>query len=153
MREEYGLTPETDKVLTDNVKPISLEMIVSARWLYRILDESATDPFALFERLYAATVNANKDTSPWDNKLAAIRARQQKRTPAKPITECLTDSLHENADLATQFIEALRDGDIDTKEAEAIQPIIDKARATLELLETHLQFKRDVRMQVIGRHK
>jgi hypothetical protein len=146
MRHHYDLTDETRKVMSGNVSRIAEEANVSDKYIHGILAGTETDPFAPFEHYYAASVRVGAAVSHYDNKLAAIRARYEKAKPKKPVVECLTDQLNDGAQLATNLIEALHDGEIDMREAETIQPIIDKARSTLDLLETHLQFRRDLKV-------
>jgi hypothetical protein len=146
MRHTFELTDETRKVLSGNVGRTAEEAHVSDKYLYGILAGTQTDPFAPFEHLYAAAVRAGNPVSLYDSKLAAIRARNEKPQPSKPIVQCLTEKLHEDTELATQLIEAMRDGEITADEAEQINPAIDRARSILDLLETHIQFKRNVRV-------
>ena len=145
MRHSYELTNETRKVLSGNIPRISEEANVSDKYLHGILAETVTDPFAPFEHYYAAAVRAGAPIAHWDAQLAAIRARYEKPAPKRPVVDCLMDKLGHDAELATELIEALRDGQIDAREAERIQPAIDKARSILDLLETHLQFRRELK--------
>jgi hypothetical protein len=145
MRHTHELTDETRKVMSGHVKLIALEADISDKHIYGILAGTNTDPFAPFEYYYAAEVRAGAPVCHYDNKLAAIRTRYEKQQPTKPVTACLTDQLNAGAELATGFIEALRDGKIDAHEAERLHPSIDKMRSILDLLETHIQFRRDLK--------
>src|SRR6059058_2727525 len=99
MRHDYDLTNETRKVFSGNVPRIAEEANVSDKYIHGILAGSQTDPFAPFVHYYAASVRAGADIDRWDNKLATIRARYEKQMPKKPVIECLTDKLNEDADL------------------------------------------------------
>lgn len=148
MRHTYDLTDETRKVISGNITRTAEEMNVSDKYLYGILSGDKTDPFAPFEHAYAASVRAGNPVCHWDNKLAAIRTRYEKAVPLKTEIECLTEKINSDADTTSQLVDALKDGVIDSSEAERIQHAIDKERSTLDLLEIHLQFKRD--LKVVG---
>lgn len=144
MRHDYELTDETRKTLSGNVQDIADEMHVSDKYLYGMLAGTKTDPFALFEPLYDATLAAGRSTCHWDNKLKARRAKRQKDMPRKSEIECLTDKILLDADTTAKLVDALHDGVIDAREAERIQMAIAKERQNLEVLETHLGLKRDL---------
>ena len=148
MRFTYALSDETRKVLTENVGRISEEMDVVDKYLYAILANDKTDPFAPFVRLYAAAVRSGAPVCYYDHKLAAIRARYEKSIPLKTEIDCLTDKINSDADTTSQLVDALKDGVIDAHEAERIQHAIDKERSTLDLLEVHLQFK--ISLKAVG---
>jgi hypothetical protein len=146
MRKPIVLSDETLTVLTDNVKAVATEYPCNTSFIYQILSGVETDCFAKFLRMWAAAVRADADVSPWLNTLLAVKTRYEKQKPDKPVVECLTDKLTQDAELATKLIEANRDGQIDSREAERILPVIDKMRSTLDLLETHLQFRCDLKV-------
>lgn len=146
MRHDYDLTNETRQILSGNVIDTAAEMNVADKYLYAILAGTQTDPFAKFEHLYAASVRAGGRVGLWDNKLAAIRARYEKEPPCKSPIECLTEKISSDADTTSKLVDALKDGEIDAREAEKIQAAIDKERSTLDMLEIHLQFKRELRV-------
>lgn len=148
MRHTYDLTDETRKVISGNITRTAEEMNVSDKFLYGILSGDKTDPFAPFEHLYAACKRAGNPTCHYRNKLDAIDARYEKQVPLKTEVECLTEKIHSNAESSSQMVEALKDGIIDSHEAEKLQRAIDKERSILDLLEIHLQFKRD--LKVVG---
>lgn len=141
MRHIYELTDETRKVLSGNVRRVAEEMHVSDQYLHAIMANSETDVFAKFEHLYAAATRAGAPVCHWDHKLAAIHARYEKQQPSKTAIQCLTDKITTDAETTSRLVDALQDGVIDAREAESIQAAIDKERATLDLLETHLQFR------------
>jgi hypothetical protein len=143
MRHDYELTDETRKTLSGNVQDIADEMHVSDKHLYGILAGTKTDPFAVFEHLYASTCRADRETCHWDNKLAAHRARRKSR-PSKSLVECLTDKIHSDAEATAELVDGLRDGEIDSREAERIQLAIARQRQNLDLLETHLGLRREL---------
>lgn len=151
MRTHYELSNESRKVISDHVKAIAHEYPCNDSYLYQILSGVETDCFAKFLRMYAAAVRAGADVSPWIDTLAAIRTRYQSKRPAKPLIECLTEKINSGAELATGFIEALRDGEIDAREAEHLQPGIDKLRSILDLLEKHIQHRREFKAVEGGR--
>lgn len=145
MRHRYELSNESRKVLTSHVGRVAEEMEVADKYLYAILAGDKTDPFAMFAHLYAAAVRAGAPVCHFDHKLEAIRARYEKSVPLKNVIQCLTEKICADADTNIQMIEALKDGQIDAREAENLQQAVDKERSTLELLEVHLQFKRDLK--------
>lgn len=110
MRYDYPLTDETLAVLTDNVADIAAEMDVNVSYLYQILSGSQNDCFAKFQRLYAAAVRAGAPVCRWDNKLAAIRARYEKRAPLKTEIECLAEKISRDADTTAKMVDALNGG-------------------------------------------
>jgi hypothetical protein len=74
-RHNFRLTDETIKVFNGSAKVIAEEADVSDKYIHAILAGSETDPFAPFQFYYAAAVRAGKDVSPYDNRLALIRAK------------------------------------------------------------------------------
>jgi hypothetical protein len=145
MRHTFDLTDETRKVMNGHVVRISEEANVSDKYIHAILAGTEKDPFAPFEFYYAAEVRAGAPVCHYDNKLAAIRARYEKQVPLSTAIECLTQKIQSDADGTEQWVYALRDGTIEAHEAERLQMAIDKERSILDLLETHLQFKRDLK--------
>jgi hypothetical protein len=145
-RHNYPLTTETIKVLTGFQAAIAEEAGVSASYVYGITEQKHTDPFAVLVHFYAAAKRAGANTCHWRNKLDAIDARYEKATPLKDEVECLTEKIRVNAEASSKLLEALKDGVIDPYEAEALQRLVDKERALLELVELHLQLKRDLRV-------
>jgi hypothetical protein len=134
-RHNYPLTPETIKVLSGFQAAIAEEAGVSASYVYGITEQKHTDFFAVLVHFYAAAKRAGANTCHWRNKLDAIDARYEKTVP-----------LRVNAEASSKLLEALKDGVIDPYEAEALQRLVDKERAILELVELHLQLKRDLRV-------
>jgi hypothetical protein len=144
-RHTYELTDETRKVMSGNVPRIAEEAEVSDKYLHGILAGTETDPFAPFVHYYASSARAGAPICYWDNKLAAIRARYEKQIPNKSLIQCLTEKIESDADTSAKMVDALRDGFIDAGEADRIQAAINKERQTLDLLETHVQFKRELK--------
>jgi hypothetical protein len=134
-REIYSLTDQTTAVVTDNVGAIAAEMDVSNKYLYAILSEEKTDPYAPFRRLYAAAVRAGAPTCHWEVDLNAIKTRSMKIRPSKTEIECLTEKVMSDADTTAKLVDALRDGDIDEVERRSIITAIEKERRTLDSLE------------------
>jgi hypothetical protein len=134
-RHNYPLTTETIKVLSGFQAAIAEEAGVSASYVYGITEQKHTDFFAVLVHFYAAAKRAGANTCHWRNKLDAIDARYEKTVP-----------LRVNAEASSKLLEALKDGVIDPYEAEALQRLVDKERAILELVELHLQLKRDLRV-------
>lgn len=135
MRVTYDLTDETRKVLTDNVKAIALEMDVNESYLYQILSSVECDSFAKYRRLYAACVRAGADVTPWDASLSAIKTRKCREMTE---TQCLVQKIERDADGTSRLVDALRDGQIDEREREAIRAALQRERDSLDVLEAFL---------------
>jgi len=54
-RMTYTLSSQSRKILTDHVKDIAIEFDCNDSYLYQILSEVETDPFAKFVRLFKAS--------------------------------------------------------------------------------------------------
>lgn len=87
MRHVYQLQTETIKVLKTREGCIADEMNVKDRYIYAILAGGETDPFAKFLGLYTAAVRAGAPVHFWEEKLAAIRTRQEARERLCVVTE------------------------------------------------------------------
>lgn len=76
-RHTFELTEETIKVFNGSAKAIAEEADVSNKYIHGILAGTESDPFSAFQFYYAAAVRAGRDVSPYDNRLAIIRAKYQ----------------------------------------------------------------------------
>jgi hypothetical protein len=136
MRTVYTLSESTLAVLSHNVPAIAKEWDKNPSYLYQILSGVECDPLAKFLPLYAAAVRAGADVSPWDAALSEVRSRYALCN--KNPVQCLTDKIATNAETTSKLVTALKDGQIDEREARNIRKTIAKERASLDDLEAML---------------
>ena len=103
MRTVYELSDETRRVLADHVKDIATEMHCDASYLYQILSNVETDCYSKFLRLFAASVRAGADVSPWMDTLRATLLRNERSQTLCTHTEAAKLAL-ESADVSAAFI-------------------------------------------------
>lgn len=77
MKHVFELSDQTIKVVNGHATELAEEAGVGNKYIYAILANRETDPFAKFEHYYTAACRARLDVSPWDNRLAVIRSRYQ----------------------------------------------------------------------------
>ena len=139
-RHIYELSDETVKVMARYQQEIADEADVKVQHINGILAGVSTDPFAPFEHYYAASVRAGAPICHYDQKLSAIRARYEKSAPNKSAFDCLADKITRNAEITTELVEALRDGQIDQREADRILNAVKADREVLDTIEVMMQF-------------
>lgn len=144
MRHHHDLTDETRKTLANNCQRLAESANVSDKYMYGIMADTNTDPFAVFlSILYRPAVKAGISTVHWDARLSEIRAAG--RSSRKSSVECLTEKIQRDADTTAKMVDALRDGRIDERERRAIQEAIERERQNLDLLETVLGCKAELK--------
>jgi hypothetical protein len=134
-REIFALTDATKDTLTDNVKQIAHTWDKCVSYVYAILTSEKTDPYAPFRKLYAAAVRAGVPTFHWENDMAEIRLRAEKRKPVKTPAEVLIEKVKSDAHTDTIIISAIEDGNITDDEAKDIEAAIARERELLDSIE------------------
>jgi hypothetical protein len=87
MKFTYRLTQQTIQAINGHAQQVAEEMDCSPKHIYSILAGTYTDPFAVFERLFAAAVRAGCDVGHWLRRLDAIRAKYYRMEPQSIETE------------------------------------------------------------------
>jgi hypothetical protein len=141
MREIYPLTTETLKVLTGHVSSIAEEMHKTPQYIHGILSGKEQDRFAQFVPVYAAAKRAGAPVCHWRNKLDAIDARYDAKSPVKQAVECLLEKIHTDSETTANLVEALKDGELDERECQKLLADIEKNRANDDLLEEYAKFR------------
>ena len=144
-REIYSLTDATKDVLTDCVKTVAGAMGKADKYLYAILSEDKTDPFAPFESLYKGVLKAGLSTCHWDNHLEFHRYRfggGQAKT--KDAAACFAEKLNVHALTLTKFIEAFSDGELDTAEIKTIETCLDREEKNIAAIRAMLNFRKSL---------
>lgn len=139
-RQNYELTTETRKVLTNRAGDFAEELNKSDKYFYSILANTETDPFAKFLPLYAAASRLGLSCY-YRNKLEAIDARYAKGE-AQELAECIREKISANTKVLDKFISAMSDGSLDLHEITALQPMVEAAMCAIEKLQVSLTFQR-----------
>lgn len=74
-RRTYKLSAETIKVVNGSATKVADEFGCDPAYIHQILGQTATDPFAKFEWLFASAVKAGCDVGPWLRRLEVICAK------------------------------------------------------------------------------
>lgn len=125
MRHTRPLTDETRHALTPRIKQVAAEMDVSDKFLYGILAEANSDPFANFKPLFRAVCRTDVSAAaPFMHALQAIYHAEQQRQCGALVTQDAGSTLRVHREL-TDVIDA----------ALAAKPIPDQLREIEEAID------------------
>lgn len=141
-REIFTLSDATRDTLTDNVKAIAGAMGKTDKYLYAILSEDKTDPFAPFENLYKGVLKAGLSTCHWDNHLEFHRYRFGGQQNPKDATTCFKEKMNFHSLTLSRFIEAFSDGEFDEREIRLIEESLDKEENNIGAIRAMLNFRK-----------
>lgn len=138
MRHNYCLTDLSRAALKSaKVKDIAKEWNVDEDYLYGILSNNNTDPFAPFRMMFKSIVDAGGDALPYLTDLTVIYKRGRQQFCEANLTECLLKKIHTDGETTANLVDALKDGELDRRECRTLLQDIEKIRSNLELLETY----------------
>ena len=138
MRRSYKISDETIKVINGHARTVAIEYGCEEQYIFSILSNAQTDPFAKFEWLFRSAVKAGCNVLPWMSKLEHIRdsylarglcVKEETAATLKEFTE-LNSAVLNDKSLYVQLSEALDLREQADRNVKAIMDAIHKDKDT-----------------------